>query len=183
VTALLGTDLDRAGTRAGLVVGVVGSDGPQLLIFASPQGALRRVPEAVPLPAPATALATGHLDGDSGADLAVAAGAELVIVHGRGRRLPPDEAPARVTQLPLGRAVTGLVIGHFTRGDVAELALLGADGTLSVLAPGTSSASRGRSCWQSARGGRDRGSFAPTPRPSRSTTWWSWTRRRGSSTS
>jgi hypothetical protein len=117
VTALITGEINRRDGLEDVVVGIVGPDDPQVLVFEGPGGALRGVaqtsvcdasagrasagrtsptevcatPEVFPLPAPATALALGQLDDGYEMDLAVGAGSELVIVHGRDRKLPLDE--------------------------------------------------------------------------------------------
>lgn len=82
VTAMICGDLNRRDGLADLVVAVTGSQGDQALVFESPEGALRGEPEAIALPAAASALAIGQLDDDYTFDLAIAAGSELMIVQG-----------------------------------------------------------------------------------------------------
>ena len=86
VTALVTGEMNRADGLTDIIVGITGPTGPKVLVFQSPEGALRGRPESITLPAEATALALGELDEDF-ADLAVAAGRDLLIVHGRDRKL------------------------------------------------------------------------------------------------
>jgi hypothetical protein len=71
-------------------------------MFEGAEGALRHEPEMISLPAEVNALALGQLDEHYEMDLAVAAGNELVVVHGRDRKLSVDEesqlrvAPANI---------------------------------------------------------------------------------------
>jgi uncharacterized protein (TIGR03437 family) len=139
VTALLTGEINRADGLADLVVGIAGAGGPQVLIFESPNGALRGEPEAFALSAAPTALALGQLDDGYAMDLAVAAGTELLVVHGRDRRLSLDktrqaEVPAAVIEeIPLPFAVTALAVGDFTGNQPSTLALLSSDGMVRVL--------------------------------------------------
>ncbi|HJZ68698.1 MAG TPA: VCBS repeat-containing protein, partial [Blastocatellia bacterium] len=83
VTAMTTGDINRRDGLEDVVVGIVGVDGPQVLIFEGPDGVLKATPEAIPLPVEATALAIGQLDDSYEIDLAIAAGHELLIAHGR----------------------------------------------------------------------------------------------------
>jgi hypothetical protein len=117
VTAMTVGEIHRADGLADVIVGIMGADGPQVLVFESPDGAfgndergmmndelktpsssvhhssfiIHRSPDVFSLPAPATALALGQLDEGYEIDLAIAAGSGLVIVYGRDRKLPLDE--------------------------------------------------------------------------------------------
>ena len=73
--------MDPRGATLGVAVAVVTGRGASLLLFGSEP--LLETPESVALPEPATALALGRLDDDLYPDLAVAAGSELLLVHGR----------------------------------------------------------------------------------------------------
>src|SRR2546425_792916 len=91
VTAMTTGEIKRAGGLTDVVIGVDGEDGPKLMVFEGPEGALRAQPEVFSAPAPVTSLALGQLDNEYPIDLAVAAGNELMIVHGRDRKLSLDE--------------------------------------------------------------------------------------------
>jgi hypothetical protein len=90
VTTLTVGEINRADGLADVVVGVVGSEGPRVLVFEGPDGALRGASWPLALPQEATALALGQLDDSFEMDLAVAAGPELLIVQGRDRKLSTD---------------------------------------------------------------------------------------------
>src|SRR5262245_60088568 len=119
VTALVTGEMNRADGLMEVVVGISGPDGPQALVFEGPEGALRGKPEALALPGEVTALALGQLDEDSLLDLAVAADRELVIVHGRDRRLALDAIrraevpPATIDRHPFPFAIISLAVGDF----------------------------------------------------------------------
>ena len=95
MTALVAGEINRRDGLMDLAVGVVGPDGSQVLVFEGPNGALRREPETFAIPAEVAGLAIGQLDDHYAMDLAVAAGHELLIVHGRDRKLSLRLDPAR----------------------------------------------------------------------------------------
>ncbi|MFQ5814799.1 MAG: FG-GAP repeat domain-containing protein, partial [Anaerolineae bacterium] len=139
VTALVTREARQRGGLMDLVLGIVGPEGPQVLLFGSPEGALRGGPEAFALAAEATALTLGQLDEDYSVDLAVAAGHELLIIHGRERRTLSDETepaevpPATIDQRSFPFAITSLAVGDFTGDHRTDLALLSEDGTAHLL--------------------------------------------------
>lgn len=141
VTALVVGEINRADGLMDLVVGIVGPDGPQVLVFEWPEGALKGEPETFPLPGEATALALGQLDESYEMDLAVAAGSELLIVHGRDRKLSLDEVkqaevpPAAIDQFSFPFAILSVALGDFIwdRDYRSEIALMLEDGTVHVL--------------------------------------------------
>lgn len=137
-TAFAVGEVNRADGLADIVVGVIGREGPCVLIFESPEGALRREPERISLPDEATALALGQLDEGFESDLAIAAGHHLVIVYGRERSADQPSAASRIRidrQLLPSRLIA-MAIGDFLWGDGhrAEIAALGEDGTVRVFA-------------------------------------------------
>ncbi|MBI1761407.1 MAG: hypothetical protein HYR56_08230, partial [Acidobacteria bacterium] len=141
VTALLAGEINRADGLADVVVGVTSETGARALIFEGPQGALQRQPEALVLPAPATAFGLGQLDEDYPYDLAIAAGNELLIVHGRDRQLPLDGGkdsvapPARIQHQRFHYNIEALALGDFAGGGAQDIALLDAAGTVSLVTP------------------------------------------------
>jgi hypothetical protein len=138
VTAMTSGEINRADGLTDLMVAVTGAAGPQALVFESPDGALRGAPEAFDLPASATALAVIPLDGGVMDGLAIAAGHELLLVHGRDRRLTRSQAerdavaPATVTRQSFPFALRALAVGHFT-SPTQDLAALGDDGQIHIL--------------------------------------------------
>jgi hypothetical protein len=160
VTALAAGEMNLADGLRDVVVGVTGSDGPQLLIFEGPRGALRQKPQVISLPSEATWMAIGQLDSSYEYDLAVAAGSELMIVHGRDRQLSLADAemwaggdaatrgrgdaetrgrgeanPATITREQFSFNIAAVAIGDFAddgnRRD--EIAVLSEDGRLQYL--------------------------------------------------
>jgi hypothetical protein len=141
VTTLTTGEINRRDGLTDVVVGIIGRDGPAVLIFEWPEGALRGQPEVFPLPAEATALALGQLDDSYEIDLAVAAGSELVIVRGRDRKLSLDAIkqaevpPAIVEQRSFPFAITSLALGDFVWDEAhqTDIAVLADDGAVHVL--------------------------------------------------
>jgi len=139
VTAMVAGEINRRDGLDDVVVGVSGESGAKLLVFEGPGGALRANPELFDLPAAAASLALGQLDDSYEMDLAIAAGRQLMILHGRDRRLSLDKErqaqviPACVEQREFPFMITSIGLGDFSgRGDGA-IAVLGDDGELRVL--------------------------------------------------
>jgi parallel beta-helix repeat protein len=149
VTAMIAGEIDRKDNLADVVVGIDSEQGPAVLVFEGPEGALDSIPEVVALPAAPTALALGRLDDDVFFDLAVAAGQELMILHGRNSK-PARRDPSRsgvgsaVLEeiVELESPIASIAIGRYVwdARDRQELALLSADGTLHLLVRGASPA-------------------------------------------
>jgi len=142
ITALTTGEVNRADGLVDIVVAIVEPQGPAVLVFEGPHGALRSEPERIALPAPATDLALARLDGSGPADLAVAADSDLVIVHGRDRRLIGNETdrgevlPPIIESRHLPFAIVSLTVGEFLGDSRKDIALLGDDGLLHLLTPG-----------------------------------------------
>ncbi|NJO05353.1 MAG: CSLREA domain-containing protein [Chloroflexaceae bacterium] len=141
ITALLVDDVNRRDGLADIVVGIDDSATPRLLVFEGAQGALAAAPETIALPHPARALAVGQLDGQPGHDIAVAAGREVLILHGRDRHLSQDSQRRAAVAAPhLSRwyatlEPVALAVGNFAGTAAAEVAALDATGRLALLDP------------------------------------------------
>jgi uncharacterized protein (TIGR03437 family) len=139
VTALTTGEINRADGLADIIVAVAGNAGAQLLIFEGAKGAFKAEPEVIGLPATATALALGQLDDEYPFDLAVAAGNELLIVHGRDRQtalresLGADVIDALIERAPFNFEITSLATGRFTNDRNDAIALLASNGSLQLL--------------------------------------------------
>lgn len=140
VTALATGDVNRIDGLADVLVAVNGASGPKLLVYEGIAGALNAAPEIISLPSESKSIAIGQLDNDFPIDIAVAAGRELLIVHGRnrdhstgdGNRI--DAQPSRVTRLAIESQIAALAVGDFT-GDLRhEIAILSDDGMCRVFA-------------------------------------------------
>jgi hypothetical protein len=140
VTALTAGEIDRADGLTDIIVGVAGLKGPQALVFESSEGAMNAAPEVIALPAEASALLLGQFDDDYGRDLAVGAGTEVLLAHGRDRRPSPDQSGgadvrAAVDRMMFHFKINSMVSGNFAGGGRENLALLGADGALHLVSP------------------------------------------------
>ncbi|HXG64261.1 MAG TPA: right-handed parallel beta-helix repeat-containing protein, partial [Blastocatellia bacterium] len=142
VTALVSGEINRADRIADVVVGIVSADGPKALIFEGPQGAMKAAPEIIRLPAEATSFALGHFDNDYMLDLAAAAGNELLVAHGRDRKLYLNGASrkgdeqARMSRRQFPAPIRALAAGDFSGGGRPDLALLTDDGVVRLLTKG-----------------------------------------------
>ncbi|HJQ71463.1 MAG TPA: FG-GAP-like repeat-containing protein [Blastocatellia bacterium] len=138
VTALATGEVNRPDGLTDIVVGTIGPRGPEALVFEGPDGALRSTPESFTLPARAAAFAIGQFD-EGYPDLAIAAGHDLLIVHGRDRRLSlVDGARGEVTQAAISQrsfpfAVASIVAGDFDADAASDLALLSDAGEIHLL--------------------------------------------------
>ncbi|HEX9928611.1 MAG TPA: CSLREA domain-containing protein [Pyrinomonadaceae bacterium] len=149
---------------------VTNSKGSFLFVFEHPESAFKHKPEIFKLDSPAVSVAIGNLDDDFYADIAVAGGNELAIIHGRGQAYPWDldkkfgiERPKAVVakrQMPF--TIAGLEIGDFNdaRGD--DLAILANSGSVSILEPARDGKVSTPSLNTEARRQIKGASFAPT---------------------
>gem|GEM_PF-1178345 len=139
VTALMTGEMNRADGLAEIIVGIAGSTGSQVLIFESPEGALRGDHEVLTLSDEITALAIDRVDSDYLFDLVIAGGRELTIVHGRDRRLSSTQmqrekvSPAKISHYSTPAKIKSLTVGHFTDGVRTQVATLGDDGAVRVI--------------------------------------------------
>lgn len=139
ITCLITGEMNRADGLTDIAVGIVTQDRARVLVFESPEGALRGTPESFPLPGAANALALGQLDADRTPDLAVASGNEVMIIHGRDRKLSlgaeerADVKSAEVSRTALDSVVLSIVAGDFIGDSGQELAALTADGRVRIL--------------------------------------------------
>ena len=138
ITAMTSGDVNRRDGLADLVVGVAASRGGELLVFEGPTGVLKCTPEVIPLPASAAAVAIGYFYNSPFADIAVAAGGRLMVVHGRDRKLsmpgaPQESVPApHVSMLKLEGTAYAIALGRFYGERNTRAAVLLDDGRLEV---------------------------------------------------
>lgn len=139
VLALTAGEINRRDGLDDLVIGIKAGEGAQVLIYQGAQGALRAQPEVFDFAATVSALALGELDDEHPMDLAVAAGSEMVIVHGRDQSLPPDQvnqadrASAELSHHSLPFVVRTIALGDFGGRRRTDLALLSEDGAVYVM--------------------------------------------------
>jgi uncharacterized repeat protein (TIGR01451 family) len=134
VTDLIAGDVNRMDGLSDVLVAINGASGSKLLVYEASNGALNADPEILNLPSEAKSLAIGQLDDAFPVDIAVAAGREMLIIHGRdrkhstieGRRL--DLNPPAVTRITVSFQIAGLATGDFANDLRHEIALLSADG-------------------------------------------------------
>ena len=136
VTAMAVGDINGPDGLADVVFGVTTPAGARLIAFAGYDGAWMSSPTVFDLPAPATAVALGPLDDVHASDVAVAAGRELVVIHGTAPRRHVDRA---ATSLPpierrtLPSAIRSMVARDVTGDRRIDLAVRSEDGTTLVL--------------------------------------------------
>ncbi len=136
LTAFESGEINRRDGLADLAVGLRTDDGPKLLVYESPRGALAAPPEIVALEAEAGDLALGELDGIFGIDLAIAAGGRVFIVSGRDRqRSPGDARSAVVDELGMPFAVVAIAVADlaYEEPSRSELAVLSDDGMIHMV--------------------------------------------------
>jgi hypothetical protein len=136
VGAMAVGDINGPDGLADVVFAVTDRTGSRLAVFAGYQGAWRSSPAVFDLPAPATAVALATLD-EHAADIAVAAGHELLVVHGRAgraRAATSRTSAAAIERRSLPFAAAAMVAGDFTGDRRADLALASADGAVHLLA-------------------------------------------------
>ncbi|MBI4751827.1 MAG: VCBS repeat-containing protein [Acidobacteria bacterium] len=136
ITALVLGDVNRQDGLADVLVSVAETETARLLVFESPDGALRHEPEVLTLPAPATAIAVGELGGSPFSDIAVAAGTTVLVAEGRDRKLSVSDKqvePLRINQRKFDFEIKSLALGDFEADDLTDIAVLSTDGQVEVL--------------------------------------------------
>jgi hypothetical protein len=128
VTAMAVGDVNGYDGLPDVVFGITGKAGPQALVFAGWRGALNTAPETFGLPSDATALALGDVDDDRLPDVALAAGSELVVMHGRSKT-----AGARADTRSMPFAIAAVAAGNFRGDRKTDLALLSLDGDVHIV--------------------------------------------------
>ena len=134
VTAMAAGQFRAADVFTDIAVGVSGSDGHSLLIFDDAATGFTDAVVQQALAEPASAIEFGGLDGDPFLDVAVAAGRELLVVHGWGRKTAVT-AESRVERVTVGGVVSSLAVGEFAwdRAGHSEIAALSTDGAIYIL--------------------------------------------------
>jgi hypothetical protein len=144
ITTMIVGEINYPDGLKDVAVGVEGGQGPAVLVFDGAAGALSGKPVSYPLRAVATAMAVGRLDDDSAVDLAVVAGGEIVIIHGRERRPSGryedgfEEVFGRMEPVRLPFAVKTVAVSDFIwdRDSRMEMAALSEDGAVQILKRG-----------------------------------------------
>jgi predicted outer membrane repeat protein len=140
VTAMTAGEFRAADGWTDVAVAVDGPSGPALLIYDGVEG-LQGAPMSFPLNAPASAIQIAGLDNDSFVDMAVAAGNEIDIIHGWGRKQSVDPQ-SRLQRINLNSSARDMAVGFFiwNRAVSNQIAVLSDDGTVRILEPAGSDA-------------------------------------------
>ena len=139
LTTMAAGDVNRRDGLVDILVGIEGITGPALLVFEGPDGALSHPPEVIELPSPAVALDVSQFDSHYSFDIAVAMETEILIVHGRDRKLSQPQSrrlavPApEVSRYSFASRILSIVAGDFVSDHDDELALWLEDGSLRLL--------------------------------------------------
>ncbi|HZS47893.1 MAG TPA: hypothetical protein VFC63_22680 [Blastocatellia bacterium] len=136
ITALAAGQFNKVHEFMDVAVGIVDEGGPAVLVFDGASDGLLGQPSRYPLSAEATSFAFDSLDNDSYLDLAVAAGSEVVILHGQDR-VPgkPLDLSSRAEEINVGFSIRSLTLGSFVwnRDNHRSMAALGDDGAVHLL--------------------------------------------------
>ena len=134
VTALATGEFRAADGKLDTAIGVNGPGGMELLIYDGANGGLTGSPMQFPLTGEASVIRFNGMDDDPFIDAVVAAGSEVLIVHGWGRKESPVLS-SRVEHVSTPSEIRGLAVGNFNwnRQGRPDLAVLAADGSVQVL--------------------------------------------------
>jgi len=133
VTALTAGEFRAADGWTDVAIGVETPNGPALLIYDGDTG-LSGEPMSFQLSAPATSIQITGLDNDPFMDVAVAAGSEVNVIHGWGRKQEVS-LESRRERINLNNNARELAAGYFiwNRAGNHQIAVLSDDGTVNVL--------------------------------------------------
>ena len=133
VTALAAGEFRAADGFTDVAVSVTGPGGEELMIFDGVEGFSNALAQ-YPLSASPSAIDLGGLDDDPFMDVAVAAGNEVVVVHGWGRKEQVAVA-SREERIPVSSSLRGLALGEFVwdRQGRTEIAALATDGKVHMV--------------------------------------------------
>ena len=139
LTTLAAGDVNRSDGLIDILVGIERTTGPALLVFEGPDGALSHPPEVIELPSPAVDLEISQFDSHYPFDIVVAVETEILIVHGRDRKLNQPQSrrlavPApEVSRYSFASRILSIAAGDFVADHEDELALWFEDGRLRLL--------------------------------------------------
>ncbi len=141
ITAFTVGEIGRRDGQTDVAIAVINKKVASLLVFEHPEGAFKYKPERIKLLSASNDLAIGNLDADFFADVAVASGNKLTLIHGRGQAYPWDllkesdiERPSVVLEtrvLPF--EIAAIETGYFTEKRGMSLAILLTNGSLQTL--------------------------------------------------
>ncbi|HWX53888.1 MAG TPA: hypothetical protein VN176_04775 [Verrucomicrobiae bacterium] len=125
VTTLGGGKLGRTSLSSDLLVGVSGPEGPSLLVYRGASNGLKLLAR-YSLGGPVSAIAFGNLTGGAGADAAVVANGELVILSSASMQLRQVALPISATTVALGSFV-------YDREGRTQMAIVSPDGSVHIV--------------------------------------------------
>ena len=114
------------GKYASVAIGVHTDSGSKLLVYSGSAQGLA-LTGSFALASDAASFASGDLDGDGIADLLTVAGGQISILHSASQSLEPVSTSFTVSRATLGRFLQD-------RSPIQQMALLGSDGNLHILA-------------------------------------------------
>ncbi|MCU1304990.1 MAG: polymorphic rane protein [Candidatus Sulfotelmatobacter sp.] len=131
VTFLAAGRFGSQGRYGSLLVGTTSGQQNSLLVFHGSATGLS-LSASYPLPAPATAITFGDLDGDLLSDAVIISGGQLLILHSAPNATPKLET----LSLPIN--AQAIIVGSFVHDRLwrQQMAVLGADGSISIVAHG-----------------------------------------------
>ena len=133
VTALAAGEFRAADGLTDVAVGVSGPGGESLMIFDAADGFSNALAQ-YQLAEPVSGIELGSLDNDSYMDVAAAAGSEVWVVHGWGRKEQVTPL-GREERISVGAGVRGLALGEFAwdREGRSEIAALTSEGVVQIV--------------------------------------------------
>ncbi|HMS41346.1 MAG TPA: CSLREA domain-containing protein, partial [Pyrinomonadaceae bacterium] len=137
ITALAAGQIDSPDNLADAVIGISDDNGAALLVYQGANG-FDEKPVRYNLNNPADLLVLGQMDDSPWMDVAILAGGNVSILHGRNQRETEAAETNRFEEIPLPFAVQTLALGQFIwdREGLNELALLREDGNVSFITQG-----------------------------------------------
>lgn len=137
ITTLGAARFDASSSFTHIVVGTTDQTGDRLSILESTAVGIGEI-ATIPLRAAATSLAFGNLTGEKSTDMAIVAGGDLQLVHGREIRAARAGARSTVVlpeAIPVPFAAATVVSGSFIaeRSSRQQIAVLGTDGSVHIV--------------------------------------------------
>src|SRR5215217_7444286 len=142
VTALTAGEINRRDGLTDVIVGIGATAKPQVLVFEGPSCAFNSTPEVFPMPSRVASLALGQLDDSYDIDLLVAAGSELILIHGRDRQLLAEPSERVRVDAPhlehrsFPGVIRDLTLGDFKAQHKLNAAVIMGNGNVQLLDAG-----------------------------------------------
>ncbi len=129
VTALAAGNLGKSGPFSTLIIGLSNKQNSSVAVYRGGVNGLTQL-ASYKLTSPVSGIALGDLDGDRHPDAAVLSGGQVQILH---------SAPMKLESLSLPVSAVSMALGSFIhdRGLRLQIALLAADGSIHIAAPGS----------------------------------------------